>query len=448
MPYGMCVSIRALQKEGLVQMDIKNWLKERNVAAASYDVNELLAEFMNEMEKGLNGEAGSLAMIPAYVTAGRAVPVDTPVAVIDAGGTNLRICTAQFDSEGAVKISNFSKQPMPGRDEEISAAEFYRVLADALEPMKDEFEQIGFCFSYPATITPDYDGCLQHWTKEIKIPELVGTHIGKGLIDALEQRGISGKKVVVLNDTVACLLAGVAQGQRFDASSYIGFILGTGTNTAYVEQNKNIGKLGGLEDGSQVINVESGAFSAYVRGPMDLQLDERSENPGGHVFEKCISGVYMGPLALGLLQELIDQNIFSASGGAALSIMNELSTIHIDNLCADNGRDIGVLGSEAFTDADREIMKTVFAGVVERSALLTAVNILAAVVKSGAGKGPARPVCVNIDGSTYYKTFGLADQVQACLADMLRERGLHIRCIQVEDAPVVGAAIAGLTTFS
>jgi len=259
---------------------------------------------------------------------------------------------------------------------------------------------------------------------------------------------MGAKQIVVLNDTVAALLAGMAQGQAFGASSYIGFILGTGTNTAYVEHNGNIGKLDGyLGAGSQVINVESGGFAGVPRGPFDLQLDANSENPGGHVFEKLISGVYMGSLTLELLQALATEGAFSASGGASLSIMKELSTIHIDNLAAENGRDIGVLGSEVFTDDDRETMKTVFMAVVDRAALLTAVNIAAAVVKSGSGQDADHPVCVNIDGSTYYKTYQLADKAQAYLKELLDARGLHIRCIQVDDAPVVGAAIAGLTTF-
>jgi hexokinase len=429
-------------------MDIAVWLEEQMVAAQAYDANVLLDSFLAEMEKGLNGEASSLSMIPAYVGIDGQVPVNKPVAVIDAGGTNLRICIARFDAQGAIKLSHFSKQPMPGRSHEISADEFYAVLTRALEPVRDEFECIGFCFSYPASITPDYDGRLLHWTKEIKIPELVGQHIGEGLVDALKSRGIFGKKVVVLNDTVAALLAGQAQGQTFNASSYIGFILGTGTNTAYVESNENIGKLDGyLAVGSQVVNIESGGFSAFKRGKPDLELDERSENPGRHVFEKSISGVYMGELTLELLQSLASLGVFSDAGGAALLVMKELSTIHIDNLTADNGRDVGVLGCEVFTEVDRAIMKQVFSAVVERAALFTAVNILAAVVKSGAGQDPDRPVCINIDGSTYYKTDRLADRVQGHLAKMLAERGLHIRCIHVDDAPVVGAAIAGLTTF-
>jgi hexokinase len=429
-------------------MDINAWLKGQMVSTASYDADELIDHFLDEMEKGLNGEASSLAMIPAYVGADGKVLSSKPVAVIDAGGTNLRICIASFNDSGGIELSSFNKQPMPGRDHETAPAEFYTVLADALEPLKDEFDSIGFCFSYPATIMPDFDGRLLHWTKEIKIPELVGRHIGAGLIQTLEERGIPGKQVVVLNDTVAALLAGLAQGQAFNASSYVGFILGTGTNTAYVEHNENIGKLDGyLDSGAQAINVESGGFSAFKRGAADLQLDSRSENPGGHIFEKAISGAYMGSLTLELLQALAPEELFSNSGAAALSIMKDLSTVHIDNLTSGNGRDTGVLGSEAFSDSDREVMKNVFLGVVDRAALLTAVNIAAAVVKCGAGQDADHPVCINIDGSTYYKTFQLADKVQAHLEILLGKRGLHIRCVQVDDAPVVGAAIAGLTTF-
>ncbi|MDP6491334.1 MAG: hexokinase [Kiritimatiellia bacterium] len=428
--------------------DIQSWLKEQMVSVDAYDADALVERFLSEMERGLNGEPSSLAMIPAYVSSEGDVPADKPVAVIDAGGTNLRIGIARFDADGQIQLEHFSKQAIPGRDVEACAAEFFAVMVDALEPVQDAFDDIGFCFSYPASITPDYDGKLLHWTKEIKVPELVGAHVGAGLLAALDARGIAGKNVVVLNDTVAALLAGVAAGQAFDASSYIGFILGTGTNTAYVEQNRTIGKLPGLhESGSQVINVESGGFTGFERGSIDLAMDAESENPGKHVFEKTISGVYMGPLALRLMKGLVTEGVFSEDGGKSLAEMTELSTIEIDNLCADNGRDVGVLGTDGFTDADREVMKEVFGAVVDRAALLTAVNLTAAIVKSGAGQDPDRPVCINIDGSTYYKTFRMPEKVQAQLQRLLGARGLHIRCIQVDDAPVVGAAIAGLTTF-
>jgi hexokinase len=433
-------------------MDIKSWLKEQMVAAEAYNADTLLTAFLEEMKKGLVGdESSSLAMIPAHVGIGEKVPPLKSVAVIDAGGTNLRIGMAYFDDNGEIHLSDFSKQDMPGRDREVTASEFYVVLADNLQRLNGDFDTIGFCFSYPAEIQPNLDGRLLHWTKEVKIPELVDKEIGKGLLEVLAQRGITGKRIVVLNDTVAALLAGLAQGQTFNASSYIGFILGSGTNTAYVERNQNIGKLNGhLGQGAQVINVESGGFAAFDRGPFDLEMDRCSENCGKNVFEKIISGVYMGDLTLQLLQALEaqnDMNIFSKQGAAVLLNMKELSNVHISNLAADNGKDTGVLNSKPFTDADRIIMKMVFAAVVERAAFLTAVNIAAVVIKSGEGSDAERPVCVNIDGTTYYKTHQLADKVQSHLSQMLDARGLHIRCIHVQDAPVVGAAIAGLTAF-
>jgi hexokinase len=86
---------------------------------------------------------------------------------------------------------------------------------------------------------------------------------------------------VLLNDTVATLLAGRAEtsGRRFD--SYIGFILGTGTNTAYVEQNANIKKATDLDpDKSQIVNVESGGFGKAPRGKVDPAFDAASVSPG------------------------------------------------------------------------------------------------------------------------------------------------------------------------
>jgi hexokinase len=426
--------------------DTAAWLREQRVEAGLYSVDELLASFRSEMDAGLAGEASSLEMIPAFVGTSHDVPQGPPVAVIDAGGTNLRACLAQFDASGSIELSDFTKQPMLGTQGELSAAAFYGALADVIEPMMDRTDAIGFCFSFPAEITPACDGRLLHCTKEIQVPEVVDQCVGAGLLEVLEARGYPGKRIVVLNDTVAALLAGMSEGQGFGASSYIGFILGTGTNSAYVEANVNIGKQPGLDaTGSQVINVESGGFSRFERGQLDLKLDQASGNPGAHIFEKIISGVYMGPLALELFKAASARGAFSRQGAAAIDEMAQLSTIHIDNLAADNGRDTGVLGSDAFTDADRAFMRTVFGAVVDRAALLTAVNISAAVIKCGAGSSEEAPVCINIDGSTYYKTFGMPEKVQGHLRHILGARGLHIRCVHVDDAPVVGAAIAGLT---
>ena len=54
-------------------------------------------------------------------------------------------------------------------------------------------------------ILPDKDGRLLQFCKEVQAPEVVGELIGKKLLETL---GMEEKQIVILNDTVATLLAG------------------------------------------------------------------------------------------------------------------------------------------------------------------------------------------------------------------------------------------------
>jgi len=84
--------------------------------------------------------------------------------------------------------------------------------------------------------------------------------------------------------------------------------------------------------------------------------------------------------------------------------------------------------------------------VYERAAVLTAVNLASAILKTGEGRDPARPVCVNLDGSTYYRTLTADFQnlVRRELKALLAPRGIAYELIRVDESPVIGAAVAGL----
>lgn len=419
-------------------------LKEMRLDATAFDAESLIDLFIAEMEQGLAGEPSSLPMIPAYIAINGSVPYHEPVIVVDAGGTNLRVCLLQFDDIGAPQVSHFRKIPMIGTQGEVSADEFFSQLANLIAPVADKAARIGFCFSYPAEILPDLDGRLLYWSKEVRVPELVGQCLAKGLSLELKGRGLGEKKIVVLNDTVACLLAGRAEGEKKGSDSFIGFILGTGTNTAYIEKNSHILKLDRLDPlGAQVINVESGGFSGCVRGVLDLKLDEQSDNPGEHVFEKMLSGVYLGKLALELIRTAAERSIFSESTAAMVLALTDLPWIEVNTFMYEPN----ATRFSSCPQSDRVLLQSLFCGIVDRAALLTAVNMSAAAIKSGAGHSPAHPICINVDGSTYYKTWQLADKVQDHLAHILNARGIHYVCVQVDDSPMVGAAIAGLTAF-
>ncbi len=420
------------------------FVRQHGLAGGILDTAALLRTFENEMLNGLAGRPGSLAMIPTFIPIEREVPADTPVLVMDAGGTNLRVATVVFHKTGKPEVGDFAKYPMPGLSRTYSATEFFDELAERLLPAAGRARHIGFCFSYPAEITPDGDGRLLYWTKEVQAPEVVGQSLGSRLVAALATRGCGGQSVTILNDTVATLLAGKSAGAARRCSSYVGFILGTGTNTAYVEQNARITKRSDLAPGgAQAINVESGNFAGGPQGDLDRALDAATANPGRQTFEKMVSGAYLGGIGWQALQAAAREGCVSAPAAALIKTLPALSTIELDHFVT-NPFLKGPLAGPDLTDADREFVWHVFTAIIDRAARLAAINIAAAVLKSGAGTSPLYPVCVNIDGSTVHKTHGFMATMEAQLRALLDARGVACHLTHVDEAPVIGAAVAAL----
>ena len=337
---------------------------------------------------------------------------------------------------------------MPGTKGEVDEETFYKAFADEVKrvlPLATT-KKIGWCFSYPAEATPSLDAKLVHWTKNIQAPAIVGQYVGAELLKRL-----GGGEIAIVNDTVATLLAAKATEGDKTYSSYIGFILGTGTNSAYVEKNKNILKLEGADaDGSMIINAESGGFDKIETSAFDKAADAKTGNPGVHIFEKLIAGAYLGPVGLEIYKAAAKAGMFSAKAAAAIGGLGALETMDFDNFCAEfkkEGRD-NVLDS-IFADADdAKLARRLGIPVFERAAVLTAIHLAAFVIKSGEGNDPAAPVAINADGSTYYKTRAIPFDatVRKELDDMLvNRRNIHYAITpQVDDAPMVGAGIAAM----
>jgi len=419
------------------------FLKDNSLHIDSIDPEAVLDDFLTEMDLGLAGEKSSLAMIPTYITIDKPIPANKPVIALDAGGTNLRVATVVFDEDGNPKISDLTKHKMPGSDGELSKNEFFSKFMEFLLPFADRSDSVGFCFSYPAEISPNRDGKLLSWTKEIQAPEVVDEFIGKNIFDRLEQEGYR-LKFTLLNDTVATMLAGQSGDFYQSYGTYIGFILGTGMNTAYIESHSNITKCFGLDtEGSQAINTESGNFSKCPRGPVDTEFDGTTENPGQYLFEKMISGAYLGGLCLLSLKKAAEANLFSRAGAHWIDWRDELSTYEVDAILRDPNRGID-WGKEELSAEDIELIQHLCSAIGERAALCAAINIGAAILKSSRGKSSTHPVCVNIDGSVYYRIKGFSQMVEGFLEKILGSKNVTYELIRVHDSPLIGAAVAGL----
>ncbi len=428
----------------------RGFLRRNGMEAEDFDLETGLREYLEEMRRGLSGEPSSLEMIPTYIELAPSFPVGEPVIAVDAGGTNLRIAVVRFDEALHPVIEDFRKLIMPGVEREVSKEEFFSAFAGHLEEHLRVSSRVGFCFSFSMEQLPSKDGRVNSLGKEVKAPEVLGQLMGENLAAALRARGHRRPpRIVIVNDTVTAMLAGMAGSAGRDYSGYLGFILGTGTNTCYLEANRLITKTPGLDPrGQQVINMESGNYNRVPQGTVDREFNAGTRYPEQHLLEKMVSGAYLGPIALATIQRAAEEGLFSGPAAAGLRALPELGTESLHEYLGYPLTTSHPLGKAVARGGreDRVVLYHLLDRLVERSAKLAALTLSGAVLKSGAGEDPCAPACAVVEGSVYWGLKGMRRKVECYLKEFLEQRHeRYLETIQVENASLVGAAIAGLT---
>ncbi|MBP3710604.1 MAG: hexokinase [Treponema sp.] len=407
---------------------------------------------LHDMQNGLHGKASDQDMIRTFINPPEKSPCGKSVIVIDAGGTNFRSCLVTFDEAGMPSIDLLQKTSMPGVGTQLSRTEFFDAIAKNIEHLKDKADAIGFCFSYAMKITEDGDGTLIMFSKEVNAPEVIGSKIGACLQEALARHGWKKNvRITLLNDTVAALLAGAAApaaGKKY--SSYIGLILGTGLNAAYIQSKIDSAAARANPSGfeKQIIVCESGKFSHIALSDFDKAADGKTLNQKTYLIEKQSSGAYLGAVAHEVLVAAANEKLLSEQCAHRIAALQSLSLIEFDSFLHAPflaHSTIGTIAAECATARDYDILFELLDSVAERSARHAAAVLAACVIQSGAGTSASKPVCIVCNGSTYYKTHGIARRVQGYLEEVLTaERGLYWETISVEHDITLGAAIGGL----
>ena len=420
-------TIRFLRKYGMYYEDLN----------FSHNCNALL----KEMRLGLKGEPSSVKMVPTYIDGRNAKTSAGTVIAIDAGGTNFRVALITFDDQQNATIDYFKNYPMPGTLGHMDKAEFFDTMAKYVAPIIDKSDKIGFCFSYPSVITENKDGRLIHFTKGVDVSGVDGELVGENLLLALKSNGYdSNKKIVVLNDTVATLLAGTTLSPQKKYYGNVGFILGTGTNLCYVEKNSNITKDPTLKrkGGFTIINTESGGCDKISTGLIDDEFDKTTNNPGEQRLEKMIGGAYQGPIFALLVQKAYEDGLISNKleniGSVTTKDINDfLTDPHIKNTLPD----------PITNEADRACIYHIAEMLTQRAAKLAAIKITAAVIMSDSSENPCLPVRVTVDGSTFYKSQVFASKLQYYIVKYINYHlDRYVDIVKGENLTLLGAAVA------
>ena len=415
----------------------KEFLARHGMDPERIDPDACIGAMKTQMESGLNGGPCSMEMIPTFLSNDGALPHGSGAVVIDAGGTNFRCALVRFTEDGPV-VSDMLKCRMPGIGESCSWDEFIRFTADRIEPLMDRADVIGFCFSYSAAITPERDGRVLCIDKEVVITDCEGQLVGASLLRELARRGITGKRAVILNDTVAVLLGGAVHLDKSAYSGFIGQVSGTGTNTCVSLPISRIGKLGQSGERGMIVNLESGEYDGIEGGDFDRRLDAESHNPGTRRFEKLTAGVYLGQLARLMLRGAADEGLLSEDGAAHVRALPQIDSSVIDAWASGEG--FSLLGGDA---EDQAFAREISLALFRRSARCMCVNLVA--LAELAGGGHVRPMCVLAEGSLVQKGRHYRPELERLLRQYGgQERGLTIELHVGEETTIPGSAAAAV----
>ncbi|KAA8618471.1 Hexokinase [Pyrenophora tritici-repentis] len=416
--------------------------------AAEFDfsddaLNKAVKEFIREMDEGLVKEGTEMSQIPTYVTA---VPNGTEKGLymaVDLGGTNFRVCSIELHGNTTFSLTQ-SKVAIPRElmvaktskelfsflakqieaflklhHEEHYAGTLRRREGKGGEPEDEEIFNLGFTFSFPVHQIGINKGMLMRWTKGFDIQDAVGKDVCALLQQEIDELHLPVKVAALVNDTVGTLMAR-SYTSPGKTGTLLGAIFGTGTNGAYVEKLDKVSKLtqsktaGDYDQstGEMIVNTEWGSFDNSLRtlpnSPYDIELDKNSVNPGIQMFEKRVSGMFLGELLrLALVKLIKDPSVpLFTDDNSSSNDVHSTTQIHdgspiwkqwgIDtsflSVCAgdhspglrmlrqtlDKDYDISAVSAE-----DAEAVREIAAAIGRRAARLAAVAIAGVVINTG-----------------------------------------------------------------
>ncbi|KAL1533437.1 hexokinase A [Salvia divinorum] len=276
-----------------------------------------------EMHAGLASEGGSkLKMLISYVDNLPTGDEEGIFYALDLGGTNFRVLRVELGGrERGVVHQEFAEASIPPALMSGSSDALFDYIAEKLAAFVADEERIyeqpagkerelGFTFSFPVMQNSINSGTLIRWTKGFSIDDAVGQDVVVEITKALKRKGVDMRVAALVNDTIGTL----AGGRHSNPDVSVAVILGTGSNAAYVERAQAIPKWHGPlpKSGEMAINMEWGNFrsSHLPLTEYDSAMDAESLNPGEQIFEKLISGMYLGEVLRRVLLRLAEETCF------------------------------------------------------------------------------------------------------------------------------------------
>uniref|UniRef100_G1SCT6 Hexokinase-2 n=1 Tax=Oryctolagus cuniculus TaxID=9986 RepID=G1SCT6_RABIT len=424
---------------------------------------EISKRFRKEMEKGLGATThptASVKMLPTFV---RSTPDGTEhgeFLALDLGGTNFRVLWVKVTDNGLQKVEMENQiYAIPEDIMRGSGTQLFDHIAECLANFMDKLQikdkklPLGFTFSFPCHQTKLDESFLVSWTKGFKSSGVEGRDVVALIRKAIQRRGDFDIDIVaVVNDTVGTMMTCGYDDQNCE----IGLIVGTGSNACYMEEMRHIDTVEG-DEGRMCINMEWGAFGDDgilndIRTEFDHEIDMGSLNPGKQLFEKMISGMYMGELVRLILVKMAKEELlFGGKLSPELLTTGRFETKDVSDI---EGEKDGIkkalevlvrLGLDP-TQEDCVATHRICQIVSTRSASLCAATLAAVLRRLKENKGEERlRSTIGVDGSVYKKHPHFAKRLHKAVRRLVPD--CDVRFLRSEDGSGKGAAMVTAVAY-
>ncbi|KAL8472813.1 hypothetical protein ACS0TY_029870 [Phlomoides rotata] len=382
--------------------------------------NELASDLEAELSSGERG--GNLRMPVCYLAPLPTGEEKGTYYGINLRGTNFLIVRAKLEGKNEA-VTDVKRQEIAIPTDILSSADSTRELCDliALELAKfvslnNETDSdigarermLGFTVSFPVEQAPATSAIDSKW-KRLSVDDTVGKEFSTEMNQALRKHSVDMRVFAVVNDTIGHL----AGGRYYSKECVAAVSLGMGTDVAYIESLQNIPNQ--LKESSesaetQAINMQWGNFSSshLPLTEYDSSLDAESIDPGHRIFEKLISGMYLGELVRRILLKMADETaLFGDSVPPKLATPYLLRSPDMAAMHQDTSENYEVVEEKLnkifeisnSTPMVREIVTDICDIVAERGARLVGAGIVGIVKKMG--RIASRKSVITIDGGLY-----------------------------------------------
>ncbi|KAI9280685.1 hexokinase-domain-containing protein [Sporodiniella umbellata] len=363
------------------------------------------------MKIGLNKQSGgddaSIAMLPSWITRHPTGQELGEYLGLDLSGSYIRVYLVTLHGQGRITTRQMKytvKKPI----KQGSINKLVEFMAECVESFLNfinksyskDFLSLGLCIAFPLRQTAINNAVVLRWTKDF---DIAGGQ-NKNIVELLQTAFRKREMPVIVKAAI--------------------------NGASYWEKTSDIGKLDPSEHGKEmIINTEWGSFGDSRSDTIphtfyDVRVNRQSVNPGIHVYEKMVAGLYLGEIVRLVLVDFLDRRlIFDGQYSTEMNKAYNFESSYVSAIDRDETAQLEdtkhlleqVMNIPSTTITDRRMVKKICELVGKRAARLIAAGISSIITKRRALEVG---LSISVEGIVYEHYSNFPDRVNHALREL------------------------------